>query len=184
MRAEAERQPAAGKVDRKKSSLRVKEAEKRKSNRDEDFEAIFILNSYKTAKTMGRATFSATPELVRVLRKWREMNVWASKPFPYLLRKGSESDVVMSESDLGTRLGDLSEKYAGKRATLNILRHSFVSKMREREMSLLSKSNLSQELLHTIGMNELYRRIPRKRIEIDEVDPADENYRSPMSFKI
>ena len=126
--------------------------------KDEDYEVLFILNSYKTSWSYGRAEFYATPQLVSVIRKWREINLWNGAPCCAFLRMRSDINLSMTQEALGTRVGDLCEKYSveHKHATINTLRHSYISEMRKNELSLLAKREMAESMLHNVYIAERY----------------------------
>jgi len=110
--------------------LRKDESKKKadKDLKDTDFDVFFILNSYKTSWSYGRAEFWATPQLVSVIRKWRELNLWKGEPCGAFLRMRGDTDQMMTVEALGTRVGFLCETYSTRKrhATINTLRHSYI----------------------------------------------------------
>ena len=55
-------------------------------------------------------------------------------------------------------MGDLCEKYSveHKHATINTLRHSYISEMRKNELSLLAKREMAESMLHNVYIAERY----------------------------
>jgi integrase len=76
----------------------------------------FVFNKYKTAKFSGREEIPINPKLKFILDKWKKLN-----PYEYLLVGSTEKK--FSSSQLQQRLNSI----LGKKASVNILRHSFLS---------------------------------------------------------
>lgn len=76
----------------------------------------FIFNKYKTAKQHGKEEIPINPKLKFILDKWKKLN-----PHDYLLV--GMTDKKFSSSQLQQRLNSI----LGKKASVNILRHSFLS---------------------------------------------------------
>jgi hypothetical protein len=127
--------------------------------------AVFILNAYKTAYTMKNGklchhqnTFDAPPLLFKVLEKWRTIN-----KSEFLIVKKNTPLLPMSSHELGQTITRLFERETGIPATLNIIRHAYVSNMRQDEMPLLEKQRLAKQMSHSVDMAEKYRRINIKK---------------------
>ena len=76
----------------------------------------FVFNKYKTAKFSGKEEIPINPKLKFILDKWKKIN-----PHDYLLI--GSTDKKFSSSQLQQRLNTI----LGKKASVNILRHSFLS---------------------------------------------------------
>jgi integrase len=76
----------------------------------------FVFNKYKTAKFSGKEEIPINPKLKFILDKWKKLN-----PHEYLLIGSTEKK--FSSSQLQQRLNSI----LGKKASVNILRHSFLS---------------------------------------------------------
>jgi hypothetical protein len=76
----------------------------------------FVFNSYKTAKTYQRQEIAIPPELLKILNKWIKIN-----PTDYLLFDSNSKK--LSNVKLTQRLN----KIFGKKASVNQLRHSYLS---------------------------------------------------------
>ena len=72
-----------------------------------------------------------------------------------------DTDQMMTVEALGTRVGFLCETYSTRKrhATINTLRHSYISEMRKNEMRLLDKRQLTADMLHDVYMDERYVRV-------------------------
>ena len=76
----------------------------------------FIFRKYKTAKAHGQEEITINPKLKFILDKWKKLN-----PHEWLLV--GMTDKKFSSSQLQQRLNSI----LGKKASVNILRHSFLS---------------------------------------------------------
>jgi hypothetical protein len=119
-----------------------------------DMKATFILNKYKTAKSKGVAVYDAPEELIRVLHQWRKINT-----SEWLLVKKTALTEPVSSHELGQIIQRVLGRKTGKFATLNIIRHSFITNMREGEMPLLEKKRLADRMGHSLVQAEKYIRI-------------------------
>ena len=106
----------------------------------------FVINQYKTAKTYGQIKFKATPELDEVLNNWRGMH----QSDEFLLM--SDGEAISSNA-----LGQAITRIFG--CSLNILRHAYISHVREGELSYNEKKDLASKMGHNPTMQELYRKI-------------------------
>jgi integrase len=77
---------------------------------------VMVFNSYKTAKTYQRQEIAIPPELLKILNKWIKLN-----PTDYLLFDSNSKK--LSNVKLTQRLN----KIFGKKASVNQLRHSYLS---------------------------------------------------------
>jgi integrase len=77
---------------------------------------VLVFNSYKTAKTYQRQEIAIPPELLKILNKWIKLN-----PTDYLLFDSNSKK--LSNVKLTQRLN----KIFGKKASVNQLRHSYLS---------------------------------------------------------
>jgi hypothetical protein len=114
--------------------------------------AYFILNSYKTAHIYGLAEYDATPALFAVLKKWRQ----DFNDGEWLLVMPTDPAKPMSFVGLGQAVTRIMETNTGKKVTVNIFRHSYISMMRKCEMRLLDKEKLAKDMLHNTFIAERY----------------------------
>jgi integrase len=77
---------------------------------------VMVFNSYKTAKTYQRQEIAIPPELLKILNKWIKIN-----PTDFLLFDSNSKK--LSNVKLAQRLN----KIFGKKASVNQLRHSYLS---------------------------------------------------------
>jgi integrase len=94
--------------------FKIKDIDQEKDNYIEKKNMIF--NSYKTAKTYARQELPIPPELLKILNKWIKVN-----PTEYLLFDSTGKK--LSNVKLTQRLN----KIFGKKASVNQLRHTYLS---------------------------------------------------------
>jgi integrase len=119
-----------------------------------DMKATFILNNYKTYKSKGQALYDAPYELMPVLHAWRKIN-----KSEWLLVKKTNKTEPLPSHELGQVIPRIFERENKIPATLNILRHSFITDMREGEMPLLEKKRLANRMGHSLAQAEKYLRL-------------------------
>lgn len=112
----------------------------------------FVFQDYKTAKTYGIQKQIVPQKLEAVLRQWLDLN---SSGWLFTTHEGTP----MTEANLSAHLIRLFERQTGKKIGVDILRHSFISHLREGEMPLKQKQALAKKMGHSVATNELYRRI-------------------------
>jgi integrase len=96
------------------TEMRLKGEDKEKDNYIN--KTKFVFNKYKTAKAHGKEEVPINPKLKFILDKWKKLN-----PHDWLLV--GITDNKFSSSQLQQRLNSI----LGKKASVNILRHSFLS---------------------------------------------------------
>lgn len=123
--------------------------------------ATFVLNAYKTAWRMDKGVlthhpqvFDAPPDVFAILGKWRLLN----KSEWLLVKKNSPTD-AMSSHELGQCLQRILDRETKTPATLNIIRHSYLTHVREGEMPLLEKKRIAERMGHSLSTAEKYLRI-------------------------
>ena len=77
---------------------------------------MFIFNTYKTAKTYGQQKITVPKELVKIIKRWKIVN-----PTDYLLF--DINGHMLSNVKLNQRMN----KIFGKKASVNVMRHSYLS---------------------------------------------------------
>jgi hypothetical protein len=123
-----------------------------------DTGAVFIFNAFKTKewyeKKYGEVKkMTASAELFEVLKTWRTINT-----SDWLITK-TDGKTPLSDVMLGQRIQAIFEAAVGKKTSVDILRHSYVSFMRQNEMKLVDKENMAKNMGHSASMNEMYRRL-------------------------
>ncbi len=104
-----------------------------------------VFNVYKTAKTHGKETVAMNPKLKFILTKWRILN-----PNEYMLV--GLTGKKLSSSQLQQRLNQI----LGKRASVNILRHSFLSEKYKDLPAVRELEKRAEEMGHTVEQALLY----------------------------
>ena len=106
---------------------------------------VFI-QEHKTAKKHGAMIRRIPAEVIPLLKEWKRLN-----PDKKLFDKTPQT--------LSKKLKTLFNALTGKKITVNTIRHSFVNHHRGNEMPLTQKEELAKIMGHSVGMNELYRRV-------------------------
>lgn len=117
---------------------------------------VFVLHQYKTQAKYGVLRISAPPALEDVLHVWL-----AVETSGWLFSVGGKTDRgdPCSSSWLSKKVGDIMTRISGKRAGINILRHSYISWRRRDETPIKDSKALADSMAHSVGMSHLYRRI-------------------------
>jgi integrase len=111
-----------------------------------------ILNEYKTYRRYGAQHIPIPKELGEVIAHYIEL----FQP-EYLIHNKDGKEI--SDVDLNKNLTRIFEKFTGKKISVNILRHSYVSHMRAGEMPVKQSADLAKSMMHSINMDSLYRKI-------------------------
>ena len=93
----------------------------------------FIFNSYKTSKFYGKQIIDIPKELVTIINKWKKIN-----PTEYLLFDSNLNKLT------NVKLNQRFNKIFGKKASVNALRHSFLTDKYAEDMK--KKSAMSEDL--------------------------------------
>jgi hypothetical protein len=104
------------------------------------------IQEHKTASKHGTMIRRIPAEIIKLLKEWRRLN-----PDKKLFDKTPQT--------LSKKLKGIFNDLTGKQITVNIIRHSFVNYHRGNEMPLSQKEELAKLMGHSVGMNELYRRV-------------------------
>jgi hypothetical protein len=105
-----------------------------------------VLNEFKTSRKYGTQTIAVPAKLHAIIKK-------------YLKAHPTTILFDITENQMSKKVGDVFEKLLGKRVTINILRHSYISHMKRKEPSLKEKEVLAKSMMHSVGMDEVYRKI-------------------------
>jgi hypothetical protein len=111
-----------------------------------------ILTEYKTYRKYGAQHIKIPKELGEVIAHYIELFE------PEYLIHGKDGKEI-SDVDLNKNLTRIFEKFTGKKISVNILRHSYVSHMRAGEMPVKQSADLAKSMMHSINMDSLYRKI-------------------------
>lgn len=110
-------------------------------------EAYVQINEHKTASTYGALKMDIPAGLRTRLQSYvtekRATCLWNYK----------------NVSSLSQILGNVFHKHTGQRVTINTLRHSFITHLREGDKSLKVKDSIATMMGHSLYMQELYRRV-------------------------
>ena len=112
----------------------------------------FVFNEFKNVATIGQQVTEVPRDLEEQLRIWLALN-----PTNWLFL--SKEGQAMSENTLSVTLTRLFQKRMKKKIGSSILRHCYVTWQRKDEMSLAKKRELANSMSHSVGMDELYRRV-------------------------
>lgn len=104
----------------------------------------FVFNKYKTAKFSGKEEIPINPKLKFILDKWKKIN-----PHDYLLI--GSTDKKFSSSQLQQRLNSI----LGKKASVNILRHSFLSD-KYKDINIRDMEETAKAMGHSKNQAMLY----------------------------
>lgn len=104
----------------------------------------FIFNKYKTFKAHGKEDVAINPKLKFILDKWKKLN-----PHDWLLV--GMTDKKFSSSQLQQRLNSI----LGKKASVNILRHSFLSD-KYKDIDIREMEQTAKDMGHTKEQALLY----------------------------
>lgn len=110
----------------------------------------FVFNTYKTMKTYGRQTVEIPPSLMTILKKWRKT---ASARSEWLLfdTKGGK----LSGAGLNQRLN----KIFGRKLSVNMMRHIFISEVVLKDAPKLSEmEEVAEEMGHSVATQARYRK--------------------------
>jgi len=118
----------------------------------------FVFNKFKNVKYKGINIVQMDPELHNILLDWMEIN-----QSDYLLSsyfKSKKQYNVFTEGTLCRRLSLIFNKYTKVPASINTLRHSFISYNSKHEMENYSKKqDIANKMMHTPSMADNYRRM-------------------------
>ena len=115
---------------------------------EESGKMSFILQKYKTSKTHKTKTFHPTEKLKNVINDWLTLND-SGYLFPNQKQNGP-----MSENAFGKMIPKAFES-TGKKITLNILRHVWISANVDHAV-LDYNDNLAAQMCHTTGTQRTY----------------------------
>lgn len=110
----------------------------------------FIFNNYKTAKKYGQQIVDISPKLYYILNKWKKLQPEGTK-FILTNEKGEK----LTPSALTFKLN----KIFGKKISVNMLRHIFISDEVLKDMPALTKlEETARDMGHTLNQAILYKK--------------------------
>ena len=114
----------------------------------------FVFWKYKTATGKEPAIIDMPDELVEIIFKWLEVN-----PSDYLLAsKTGDKYTPMAENTLCMRVRSIFKRWTGKAASINTLRHAFVSYNSRNDQIIKEKEENARKMMHSSSMADKYRR--------------------------
>ena len=111
----------------------------------------FYFSDYKTFKVYGVMKIQLCPALVKVLEEW------LAYPDQYLLvdKQGGPLGAVA----LGQLIISTFHKHCGKKVGVSMLRHSYISYVRAKELPIKKSDALAHQMMHSPKMSMIYRKI-------------------------
>jgi hypothetical protein len=114
----------------------------------------FVFWKYKTATGKEPVVIDIPDELVEIIFKWLEVN-----PSVYLLAsKTGDKYTPMTENALCMRVRSIFKRWTGKAASINTLRHAFVSYNSRNDQIIKEKEENARKMMHSSSMADKYRR--------------------------
>lgn len=114
----------------------------------------FVFWKYKTATGKEPAIIDIPDELVEIIFKWLEVN-----PSEHLLAsKTGDKYTPMTENALCMRVRSIFKRWTGKAASINTLRHAFVSYNSRNDQITKEKEENARKMMHSSSMADKYRR--------------------------
>jgi site-specific recombinase XerD len=114
-----------------------------------------ILNNYKTAHLYKQYVIdlSRYESLQQAIKAYiKSAGIYSGD---YLFRKKAENQPI-SQSYFSRMLQTLFNKYTGKKISVNLLRHSFITDTRKSKLSVADKKNIARQMGHSVGMADKY----------------------------
>jgi hypothetical protein len=116
----------------------------------------FVFNNYKTSKTKGTAIITIDNSLHDILLDW----VCINKSNFLLASYNSKNNTykALSENNLANRIKYIFMKQTNKSASINTLRHSFISYNSKYDQNVINKQSNANKMMHSVEMADKYRR--------------------------
>jgi len=111
----------------------------------------FYFSEYKTFKVYGVIKIQLSPALVKVL------NEWLAYPNQYLLEDRSGNP--LGASALGQLIISTFQKHSDKKVGVSMLRHSYISYIRAKELPIKKSDALAHQMMHSPKMSMIYRKL-------------------------
>jgi hypothetical protein len=114
----------------------------------------FVFWKYKTANGLQPTVINIHPHLHLIILKWLDINT-----SPYLLVSHSRGLLApMNENTLSTRVKSIFARFTGKAASINTLRHAFISYSSRNDQAIALKGDNARMMMHSSSMADAYRR--------------------------
>ena len=118
------------------------------------FNPRFVFWKYKTATGKEPAINEIPDKLIEILYKWLEVN-----PSEHLLAsKTGDKYTPMTENTLCMRVKNIFKRWTGKSASINTLRHAFISYNSRNDQIIKDKEENARKMMHSSSMADKYRR--------------------------
>jgi len=111
----------------------------------------FYFSDYKTFKVYGVMKIQLCTPLVNVLEEW------LAYPTQYLLE--DRSGGALGAVALGQLIISTFQKHCGKKVGVSMLRHSYISYIRAKELPIKKSDALAHQMMHSPKMSMIYRKI-------------------------
>lgn len=109
----------------------------------------FILNHYKTAKTLGKAVLDVPEPLAKVIKAFLiDRDGYIVYDTPLLKLK---SPIALSQ-----RVFLLMKKLSGKVMGISLLRHSYITEFLKTKRTIVERNALAAKMLHSASQQEQY----------------------------
>jgi hypothetical protein len=116
----------------------------------------FVFNKYKTSKYKGTKIIHIDSVLHEILIDW--MNINKSDYILSTYNKKTDIYTPLNENNLSHKIRYIFNKYTQKPASINTLRHSFISFMSKYDQNNIIKQKNADKMMHSTNMAEQYRR--------------------------
>tara|TARA_R110000868_G_scaffold317063_1_gene577909 strand:+ start:737 stop:1576 length:840 start_codon:yes stop_codon:yes gene_type:complete len=117
-----------------------------------DSHPYFLFADYKTFSTYGILRNPIPPALLKVIKEWIEFSD------EYLLISKTEGG-PLGDVALGQLIISIFQKHCKKNIGVSILRHSYISYLRAKEMPVRQSDKLAKQMMHSPKMSMIYRKI-------------------------
>ena len=117
-----------------------------------DTHPYFLFSDYKTFSTYGILRNPIPPQLLKVIRNYIEFSD------EYLLISKTEGG-PLGDVALGQLIISIFQKHCKKNIGVSILRHSYISHIRAKEMPIVESNKLAHQMMHSPKMSMIYRKI-------------------------
>jgi hypothetical protein len=111
----------------------------------------FYFSDYKTFKVYGVMKIQLCTPLVKVLEEW------LAYPTQHLLE--DRSGGALGAVALGQLIISTFQKHCGKKVGVSMLRHSYISYIRAKELPIKTSDALAHQMMHSPKMSMIYRKI-------------------------
>ena len=113
-----------------------------------------VLSQYKTVNKYGVHHIKIPNELAQILDKFIQI---LPEPVNYLLMNSNNE--LMSEASLSKNLTRIFMKYTGKKVSVNILRHSYVTHHMAGQKTKKELDEFASGMMHSTAMDVIYRKL-------------------------